>query len=63
MKPEYIVKLLGLHYIDTRVANGRVYAVETYAQNGVLWEEEVDVTDYTKRELYQWLGYSDIGIA
>lgn len=57
MNNKKIRNILDQHHIENRESSGRVYAVNAWTQNGRYYEELEDVTDYTKSELYAWLGY------
>ena len=62
MKNEIIKKFLDMHYIEYQETEaGTIYAIEkgTYWQDGQrrTYEEPVNVTGWSKNELYAWLGY------
>lgn len=56
-------RILAAHHCAYRMVNNNtvLLALEngTHTSNGVTtrWEREVNVTAYTSRELYVWLGY------
>lgn len=52
-----IAKILDLHYINYNIDNNRIIAEEVYTKDGKLYIDKIDITNYTKRELYNWLGY------
>lgn len=52
-----IIKILKAHCITYKIDNNRVIADDVYTQNGVTYTNTIDVTDYTKKQLYTWLGY------
>lgn len=57
MRMETIAKILDAHFIPYRVTDdGRILA-----DSGICWtrlfEEVEDVTDWTRKMLYDWLGY------
>ena len=65
---EKIANILDAHGIEHYTRNGRIYEVErfrvrvsgyAYGDPDSFREEveEIDVTDWTKRELLNWLGY------
>jgi hypothetical protein len=58
----YLSKALTVHYIDHCVQDGRIWALDAYSVcvAGEQWirrAEWIDVTDISKRELMDWLGY------
>lgn len=55
MKIERIAKILDLHSVPYCIEGGRIYAdsMEAFAPT----VEHIDMTDYTRSELYAWLGY------
>ena len=57
MKIETIEKILKLHYVNTMWVDNRLYAEEEYSINGVGTSTWIDVTDWTRKEVYDWLGY------
>lgn len=56
MKIERIAKILDLHFVPYYCQGGRIYADSMVAHTD-LFEEVVDMTGYTRDELYAWLGY------
>lgn len=56
MTIEYIAKVLTQHSIPFQIENHRVY-VDCMLAGTETFEQIVDVTDWTKSELYAWLGY------
>lgn len=54
MKIEKIKSILDDHGVPNYISNGRIYADSMIAYP--VYETE-DLTDYTKYELYAWLGY------
>lgn len=52
-----IVKALKNHYINCVVENDHVFALETYTNNGKVFETWEDLTGYTLQDLRDWLGY------
>lgn len=56
MKIERIAKILDAHYVPYYVRNGRIFA-DTMEATTPIFEEAEDVTEYTRDELYAWLGY------
>lgn len=56
MTIEYIVKVLAQHSIPFKIECNRVYADSMLAGTET-FEQVVDVTDWTKSNLYAWLGY------
>jgi hypothetical protein len=57
MTNEELINVLNLHSVPYRVDK----ANHILADNMLAWakplEDETDVTGYTKREIYEWLGY------
>ncbi|MBR1948369.1 MAG: hypothetical protein IKA30_01090 [Alphaproteobacteria bacterium] len=51
-----ISKILDNHSIPYYIKGDRIYADSMQAFTK-LFENVVDLTDYTKSELYDWLGY------
>ena len=56
MKIEYIAKILALHSVPHFTKDGRIYADSMIAHTE-LFEKVEDLTDFTRSELYSWLGY------
>lgn len=56
MTIDYMIGVLNAHGVPCIVEDGRLYA-DSMIGNTKLFEEVVDVTDFTKDELYKWLGY------
>ena len=48
--------ILDAHGVPNFIAAGRIYADSMRAGTS-LFEELEDLTDYTRAELYAWLGY------
>ena len=57
MSEKIIKKILDLHYINYKTINGRIFVEEIYTQNGVAGSEWLDVTNWSKKKLLEWLGY------
>ena len=62
MKNEIIRKFLDMHYIEYfETAAGNIYAIEKYIlcknDQRTAGEEPINVTGWTKKQLYDWLGY------
>ena len=57
MSEKVIKKILDLHYINHKTINGSLFAEEVYTQNGVAGSEWLDVTNWSKKKLLEWLGY------
>lgn len=54
-----IIRILRQHAVDYKIKDGRIYGI-LYWKNLITGEEgteETDLTDYTKEQLYHWLGY------
>lgn len=56
MSIHVIAKILAAHHIPCFVKDGRIYA-DTMGAFTDVFEETVDLTDYTRAELHDWLGY------
>lgn len=56
MTIEYIIKVLCQHSIPFKIEGNRIYADSMFAGTET-FEQVEDVTDWTKSELYAWLGY------
>jgi len=56
MKIECIAKILDLHSVPHFTKDGRIYADSMQAFTE-LFEEVEDLTDFSRSELYSWLGY------
>lgn len=57
MNSANIIKRLDLHSIQTRINNGQVEALEEWTKNGKYGCQWIDVTGWTTRQVYDWLGY------
>lgn len=51
-----IQSILNDHGVPNFIADGRIYADSMVAFTA-LFEEVEDLTDYTRADLYAWLGY------
>ena len=49
-------KILDFHFTPWFERDGRLYADSMLADTST-FEEVIDITDWTLRELYDWLGY------
>lgn len=56
MTAEKIAKILALHSVPFFLKGGRIYA-DAMIAGTALFEEVEDLTDYTRSQLYTWLGY------
>lgn len=56
MTEKQITTILKLHSVPYMIMDGRIYAdsMEAFTE---LFSKTVDVTNYTKGQLYAWLGY------
>jgi len=50
-----IAHILDLHSVPYRIEGGRIYADSMIAFAPA--DETVDMTDFTRSEIYAWLGY------
>lgn len=57
MNNQEIKKILTAHGIDNYNENGQLYAITIYTKNGQAYEEPENVTGYTKKQLFEYLGY------
>ena len=64
MNVETIAKILKRHNIDFKIINENIYAKENYTKPGfyengevVLGFKWINVTNFDKSTLYEWLGY------
>ena len=60
MKRERIISILERHYIEyATTPSGKIYAVEKWfnTKTGLFESEITDVTGWSKKQLYDWLGY------
>lgn len=51
-----IAAILSRHSVPFKIENDRILA-DSMQANIPLFQETVDLTDYTKSQLYDWLGY------
>ena len=53
------IQILEQHSADYTIRDGRLYGKEywTNLNTGEEGTEETDLTDYSNKELYHWLGY------
>lgn len=56
MTAERIAKILEQHSVPFYEQNGRIYA-DSMIGGTELFEEIIDVTEWTADELFDWLGY------
>lgn len=49
--------ILNAHSIESALVDGRLYAEMSYTKDGAAYDEWQDVTNFTKADLYNWLGY------
>ena len=56
MTEKHITRILDQHSVPYMISDGRILADSMIAFTE-LFEETVDVTEYTKGQLYAWLGY------
>lgn len=56
MAVERIAKVLDAHSVPYRIESGRILA-DSMIAGTELFEEVEDLTDYSRTELYDWLGY------
>lgn len=51
-----ISKILDLHSVPYYTENGRIYA-DSMESSLLLWDKVINVTNWTRRQLLDWLGY------
>lgn len=51
------INTLEIHGIHHRTESGRVLALDMFTHGGQQAAEWVDVTDWTRHDLMEWLGY------
>ncbi len=56
MTNQQIGKLLDLHSVPYYTENGRIYA-DSMESSLLLWDKVINVTNWTRRQLLDWLGY------
>lgn len=56
MAKNYICRVLEMHSVPYFEKDGRIFA-DSMLADAELFEEVEDVTDWSKSELYCWLGY------
>lgn len=56
MKVETIERILKLHGVPFKIENGKIYADLMHSNKKEL-EEVIDVTEYSQKELFEFLGY------
>lgn len=56
MTTTQISKILDLHSVPYYTENGRIYA-DSMNSLVLLWDQVIDVTNWTRRQLLDWLGY------
>ena len=56
MKIETIERILNLHGVPCKIENGKIYADSMHSNKKEL-EEVIDVTEYSQKELFEFLGY------
>ena len=57
MTAKTIERILVDHSIEYTIENGHIIANGYYTKDGKTGCDKVDVTEYTKTQLYDWLGY------
>lgn len=57
MTVKELTRILDAHGITYEVVNGLVLVDDEYTINGVLHVETLDMTDISKEQLWDWLGY------
>ena len=51
------IQVLTIHHVENVIFAGKVYALESGLIHGKPYTAWKDVTNWTKKELYSWLGY------
>ena len=57
MTIQELTKILEAHGITFWIEDGKVMAEDEYTYNGVLHVDILDMTDISKEQLWDWLGY------
>ena len=58
MNNERIAEILKAHSIGFVVENGSIYGIAVYTDiNGYPYCEKEEMTGWSRRQLYDWLGY------
>lgn len=57
MNNNTIASILKQHSINYKIENNRIYAEEVYTINTNVYTNYIDVTGWTHKKLYLWLGY------
>lgn len=57
MTTSQIARILTKHGIDYTITENKIIAVDEYTINGILHSDTIDITDISKEQLYEWLGY------
>lgn len=52
-----LTSILAKHGINFTIINNKVIAEDSYAINGVLHTDTLDITGISPEQLYDWLGY------
>ena len=60
MTNQQIGKMLELHSVPFYEENGHIYADSMIAFTQ-LWDKVEDLTNYSRRQLLDWLGYDQYG--
>ena len=57
MTIQELTKILKDHGIAFEIVDGKVMAEDVYTYNGELHVDILDMTDISKEQLWDWLGY------
>lgn len=57
MTIQELTKILEAHGITFWIEDGKVMAEDEYTYNGELHVDILDMTDISKEQLWDWLGY------
>ena len=60
MTNQQIGRMLNLHSVPFYEENGHIYADSMLAKHQ-LWDVVEDLTNYSRRQLLDWLGYDQYG--
>ena len=52
-----IARILEKHSINYSIIGNKIIADDEYTINGILHTDTLDMTDISKEQLYNWLGY------
>lgn len=57
MTIQELTNILNAHGITYEIADGKVIADDDYTLNGMNYTDKIDLTEISKEQLIDWLGY------